>query len=48
MELTHDGSWHPGCAGCQICIEYMLEDQYGPMWWEHPDNQPTPEGEPPQ
>lgn len=35
--------FHPGCAGCQICIEYMLEDQYGPEWWNHPDNQPQQE-----
>jgi hypothetical protein len=22
------------CFGCQICIEHMLEDQYGPEWWD--------------
>jgi hypothetical protein len=22
------------CFGCQICIEYTLEDQYGPEWWD--------------
>ena len=57
MELN---PFHSGCAGCQICIEHMLEGQWGPEWWAHPDNQQLPEvpneraplwlteGEPPQ
>jgi len=39
--MSHN-PYHPGCAGCQICFELMLEDRYGPEWWDHPDNQPKP------